>query len=622
MNPPPLLEEMLAPPRKADAASDLEKKPQGNEPRLDQADLPQAKSGADPMSNLAALQQSAGNLAVGGLVQRQPVRQAKGDRRSNQVSFGPRAEILNFAVLFELATTRDALSTGRFDNASFAFTSPRLARAAELLAFVVGAIANEQRGGQIHQAAEIWRSIGSDVRAILTQAGQHGAPLDDAWSGFARLQDALHSEQAEELVRAGEASADLATPDAGLYVEQDRELGRIYQALVKVIDESKGIIQWNDRHIYRMTGLGGVGATEAQVRLMNYGRTALGAYVLWRDFQTLDERLAAARRRGWIHEYGTYAEFVSRATTVAVDTTNAVVGLLRTSTTSLRDAAVKASLQAAFNSGAAGSRFGDLAAAQVRYEARLTRFEGLRWAGGLSGGFQIVSGLWNLVIAIRNDDVRGEFAAGHSIAQGGITLGGAITGAGAGATTFLSGSVTVVWVTIEAIFDIAELSAWGRRQQKLAEIAAILQSAARLISAGKRMGAVADAFSRIDAADSAERLAMEQRLTALGAAPFAVVLRGLLAIRAEVSRRPLWAAVMGPEARQALDALATYEFWPPEAVSPDVIVDISALAKSIFVGLRRVSDWAIAKYGESNQTDAGRARVRALETGEAGSDSQ
>jgi hypothetical protein len=115
---------------------------------------------------------------------------------------------------------------------------------------------------------------------------------------------------------------------------------------------------------------------------------------------------------------------------------------------------------------------------------------------------------------------------------------------------------------------------------------------------------------------------MEQRLTALGAAPFAVVLRGLLAIRAEVSRRPLWAAVMGPEARQALDALATYEFWPPEAVSPDVIVDISALAKSIFVGLRRVSDWAIAKYGESNQTDAGRARVRALETGEAGSDSQ
>ena len=600
---------------------DLEKKPQGNEPRLDQADLPQAKSGAEAMSNVAALQQSAGNLAVSGLVQRQPVRQAKaGGRRSSQVSFGPRAEVLNFAVLFELATTRDALSTGRFDNAGFAFTSPRLARAAELLAFVVGAIANEQRGGQIHQAAEIWRSIGSDVRAILTQAGQHGAPLDDAWAGLGRIQEALHSEQAEELVRAGEADAALPMPDTGLYVEEDRQLGQIFQALVKVIDESKGIIQWNDRHIYRMTGAGGAGATEAQVRLMNYGRIAIGVLALWKDFDTLDERLAEARRKGWINEYGKYAELISRCTTIAVDTTNAVVGLLRASTTSLRDAAVKASLQAAFRP-VVGGRFGDLAAAQVRYQARLTQFEGLRWAGGLSGGVQIVSGLWNLVIAIRDDDVRGGVAAGHSIAQGGITLGGAITGAGAATTTFLSGSVTVVWVTIEAVFDIAELSAWGRRQQKLAEIAAILQGAARLIPAGKRMAAVGDAFSRIETTDSAERLAMEQRLAALGAAPFAVVLRGLLGIKAEVARQEKWADVMGPDARQALEALVPYEFWPTDAVSPDVIIAISEIAKPIFVGLRRVGDWAIAKYGEANQTEAGRARVRALETGGTGSDS-
>jgi hypothetical protein len=608
---------MLAPPRKADAAPDPEKKPQGNEPRLDQADLPQAKSGAEAMSNLAALQQSAGNLAVNGLVQRQPVRQAKaGDRRSNQVSFGPRAEILNFAVLFELATTRDALSTGRFDNASFAFTSPRLARAAELLAFVVGAIANEQRGGQIHQAAEIWRSIGSDVRAILTQAGQHGAPLDDAWAGLGRLQEALHSEQAEELVRAGEASADLAAPDAGLYVEQDRELGRIYQALVKVIDESKGIVQWNDRHIYRMISAGGAGAPEAQVRLLNYGRTALGAWALWRDYETLDERVAEARRQGWIEEYGTYVEFISRATTTAVDTTNAVVGVLKESTSKVRDAYVKMSLKAAFGK----ASFGDLAHAQFRYQQRITQFEGLRFAGGVSGAAQLVSGVWNMVIAIRNEDLRGGVSAGHSIVQGGITLGSAALGASTAASTFLSGSATVLWVTIEAIFDIAELSAWGRRQQKLAEIAAILQGAARLIPAGKRMAAVGDAFSRIEAADSTEQLAMEQRLTALGAPPFAVVLRGLLGIRTEVARQG-WATVMGPEARQAMDALAPYEFWPSEAVSPDVITNISALAKSIFVGLRRVSDWAIAKYGESNQTAAGRARVHALEAGDAGSDS-
>jgi hypothetical protein len=235
-----------------------------------------------------------------------------------------------------------------------------------------------------------------------------------------------------------------------------------------------------------------------------------------------------------------------------------------------------------------------------------------------------------MVSAIRNEDLRGGVSAGHSIVQGGITLGSAALGASTAASTFLSGSATVLWVTMEAIFDIAELSAWGRRQQKLAEIAAILQGAAGLIPAGKRMAAVGDAFSRIEAADSAEQLAMEQRLAAMGAAPFAVVLRGLLGIRAEVARQEKWAAeadeakwadVMGPDARQALEALAPYEFWPTDAVSPDVIIPISEIAKPIFVGLRRVGDWAIAKYGESNQTAAGRARVRALEAGDTGSDS-
>jgi hypothetical protein len=564
------------------------------------------------------LQRSAGNLAISGLIQRAPVGGATaGSLRARQAApraaFGPSAETVNFAILFELATTRDALTTGQFDNRIFAFTSPRLARTAELLASVVGVIANERRGGQISQAVAVWRSIQSDVRAILVQAGQQGAPLDEAWAGVARLQEALYGEQAEELVRSGEVSASLAAPDVGLYAEQDRELGRVFQALAKVIDESKGIVQWNDRQIYRMTGAGGAGASEAQVRLMNYGRIAISAAALWTDFQTLDERVAEARRKGWIDESGKYVEFVSRMTTTAVDTTNAVVGLLKESTSKVRDTFIKESMRAAAGKGS----FGSAAFAEYKWAKRLSQFEGLRWAGGLSGGAQIVSGVWNLVIAIRDEDLRGGVAAGHSIAQGGITLGSAITGASAAASTFLSGSATVVWVTIEAVFDIAELSAWGRRQQKLSEIAAILQGAARLIPAGKRMAGVADAFSQIDTADSSERLAIEQRLTALGAAPFAVVLRGLLGIKTEVGRRPEWARVMGAEARQALAALSAYETWPPDAVSPDVIGNVSAIAKPIFVGLRRVSDWAIAKYGEANQTDAGRARVRALEAGEA-----
>lgn len=582
-----------------------------------------ATSGAPSGRENGALQRAAGNLAISGLIQRAPVGGAKASgprarQAAPRAAFGPSAEIVNFAILFELATTRDALTTGRFDNRSFAFTSPRLARTAELLPSVVGVIASERRGGEINQAVAFWRSIEADIRAILVQAGQRGAPLDEAWAGFARLQEALHGEQAEELVRSGEASASLAAPDVGLYAEQDRDLGRIFQALAKVIDESKGILQWNGRHIYRMTGLGGAGASEAQVRLMNYGRTVLSAAALWTDFRTLDERVAEARRKGWINVSGVYVEFFSRMTTTAVDTTNAVVGLLKASTekalSSVRDTMVKISTHGAASK---AGQAGNLMFAEYKLAKRVSQFEGFRWAGGISGGVQIVSSVWNLVIAIRADDLRGGVAAGHSIVQGGITLGTAITGASAAASTFLSGSVTVVWVTIEALFDIAELSAWGRRQQKLKEIAAVLQGAARLIPAGMRMAGVADAFSRIDTEDSSERLAMEQRLTALGAAPFAVVLRGLLGIKTEVGGRPEWARVMGAEAGQALAALSAYENWPPDAVSPDVIGNVSAIAKPIFVGLRRVSDWAIAKYGEANQTDAGQARVRALEAGDA-----
>jgi len=568
------------------------------------------------VADVVGLQLLAGNLATSAHLQRAPADPPQGNSgrsagSASRASFGPTSEVANFAALFELATTPEALGSGRFDNGSFVFSSPRLARAAELLAFVVSVIANERRGSQIAQAAKTWRSIEPDVRGILTQAGGGGS-ITDAWAGYARLQEALHVEQAEELVRSAEGRSQLATPDAGLYADQDRELGDVYGALSTVIDESKGILQWNDRHIYRMTGAGSAGATEAQVRLVNYGRIALSWASLWKDAGTLQERLELAKRKGLLDASATLVDFISRSTTTAVDTTNAVVGLLTKSTTQLRDAVVKSSLQMVRNPQA----FGDAAAAEARYARRLVQFEGFRWAGGISGGFQIVSGVLGLIRAIRDEDLRAGVGAGHSIVQGGITLGGAITGAGAATTTFLSGAATTLWATIEAIFDIAELSAWGRRQAQLAEISRILQGAARLIPAGKRMAGVADALANLDEEDESARMAMEQRLTTIGAESFATVQRGLLAIRTEVERRPVWARVMGEEARQALVRLGAYESWPADAVSPDVIGDISSLAKPIFAGLQRVSQWALAKYGEANQDDRGRERVRALEAGE------
>ena len=42
---------------------------------------------------------------------------------------------------------------------------------------------------------------------------------------------------------------------------------------------------------------------------------------------------------------------------------------------------------------------------------------------------QVVSGALDLINAIEADDARAGFAAGHTIAQGGITFGGAALGA-------------------------------------------------------------------------------------------------------------------------------------------------------------------------------------------------
>jgi hypothetical protein len=227
-----------------------------------------------------------------------------------------------------------------------------------------------------------------------------------------------------------------------------------------------------------------------------------------------------------------------------------------------------------------------------------------------------VSSTLNLVRAIRDQDLRAGVAAVHGVVQGGITLGGAVLSAGAAATTMLSGSVTVLWVTIETIFDIAQLSAWGRRQRALEEIARPLRGAASLIPWGRRMAGVADALLENDSSDPAHRAALEEQLIARGTEPYNIVLRGLHGVQTLVDRRPELGRVMGPEARAALAQLASLRYRDSsDPVSPWDIQMLSELARPIFSGLQRVSVWAMARYGNESETEAARARVRELEAG-------
>jgi hypothetical protein len=383
-----------------------------------------------------------------------------------------------------------------------------------------------------------------------------------------------------------------------------------------VIKEGQSVIQWNDRHVLRATGGAHLGdLSDNQVRWINAGRTAVGWAALWEDYKTLGDRYEAARRGGLIAKSATIAEFVNRATSVLTESANAALAFFKWKTE-----VYQAAMSAARTAGSASGGIAEEASAELRrmrWQNRADALGAMRYAVGIAGAVQIVSSTLNLIRAIENDDVRAGVGAGHGIIQGGITLGGAVLKASTGASTMVSGSVAVVWITIEALFDIAELSAWGRRQAAIAEIARPLEGAASLIPWGKRMAGVADALTENDSDDDEHRAALEAQLVAQGTEPFNTVLRGMLGVQAFIRRKPDLGDVMGAEAQSALRQLQFLEFrGTSEPVSPWDIQMLSEICAPIFAGLQRVGLWAIATYGEERASKPARERLKALQSGE------
>jgi hypothetical protein len=580
------------------------------------ADLVLATSGLTLERSILALHHAAGNAAVGIAIQRQaaparaPSRRGRPRRGPRGLVLGSDGDILNFTTYLEIATTTEALSSGRFDS-GVAFSSPRLARAWERFTWLVSVVANPRRRSEIPEASRIWDQIRPTVDAVVARARGQGFDVATAVAGITRMERQLHRIEASELARAGERKASLASPDAGLYVDQDAQLKQGFTMLSGLIKEGEGIIQWNDRHLGRaLSGPQVATMNDARVRVVNLGRTAISWLALWEDYQTIGDRVEAAKSRGMLDKAATIAQFVDRATTVTVESFNAFVNLYK-------DVASRTATQLA----KVGSGFMDDAVAEARKVRWRTHAEAvgvLRLGVGIAGALQIGSNLLGLIRAIRDDDVRGGVGAAHGLAQGSITLGGAVLKASAGATTMLSGSVAVVWITIEAIFDIAEISAWGRRQEAIAEIARPLRVAASLIPWGKRMAGVADALLESDSDDPGHRAAIEERLIQYGTEPFNTVLRGMLGVQTWIGRRPELEPVMGPQAMAALKQLDVMQYrGPSDPVSPWDIQTLSDLCGPIFAGLQRVGLWAVSKYGDRRETKDAKARLRALEAGEA-----
>ncbi len=591
--------------------------------RTDAETVAGASGGTALERGILTLQGMVGNAAVAAVVQRQPGRPdapSRPPRGSSRIAEGTEADIANFATYVELATTAEALATGRFDSA-VAFNDPKLARAFERLTWVVSVVANPGARGGVLEASRIWDEIRPAISWGLADARRRGLDPAAATTGISRLERQLVRIEAAELARAGEQATKLAAPDAGLHEERDVQLGRSFTALSTMIKEGEGVIQWNDRHLLRaLTAAQVATLTDGQVRMVNLGRTAIGWAALWEEYQSLGDRYEAARKRGLLDRAATLADFVNHATSVLTETANAVVRVFQTSAAAKAAAYAAASRAAGVGAGTAaeGVGFMDDAIAEVnraRWQGRADAFGVMRYAAGFAGAVQIVSSTLNLIRAIRDEDLRAGVGAGHGIAQGGITLGGAITGASTAATTMLSSSVAVVWITMETLFDIAELSAWGRRQQAIEEIARPLRGASSLIPWGKRMGGVADALLRIETTEPGHRAALEERLLASSSEAFDIVLDGMLGVATFIQRRPDLAPVMGPEASAALEHLELMRYRSGD-VGPGDIQMLTELCVPIFVGLQRVGQWAIAKYGEARERPEMRARVRALGAGE------
>jgi hypothetical protein len=428
-----------------------------------------------------------------------------------------------------------------------------------------------------------WEQVRPVVTRVATWAGANGYETAPFTEGSERVERRLNAQEATIRSRTSEEQIHLPDPAAGIHVKDMQELEEKANAHQRLLDSIK---LWDFRHPVRVTqGALSAASLDQQIRQADVVRLAIGWAAVFQEASTFDERMAAAARKGLLPTTATAAKMVSHATSVLSDSVKFILKSMETRAGSIAASALPYMTDA------------EKAAAELFK----TEAEGLKMLGrGLSAGagvVAIVSGTLDLVKAVQDNDNRAARAAVHSIAQGAVSLGAAITGASAGATALVSGSLVVVWGVLEAIAMAAEAVRNFERQRRLDAIRAFLDRAESLLPWGKRMAGVSDAWEQLETEDPRKADALTASFLQRAGEPYRIVVSNMLEVGAALRSAEFDEEVGVPE-KQALDELDMYQYRELAEFGPGDMREITKICVVLFTAMQRIGADAVKRYGD------------------------
>ena len=448
--------------------------------------------------------------------------------------------------------------------------------------WIVGMLRAGLKLNEVKATQTRWRDLVPLMKRVIAWAATNGFDAKPLIEGSERISRRIDSYEATARSRQSEEKVHLPYPDAGLWEAQAQQLGEQLNAHDKLLGKLK---EWDVRHGVR----GGTTALAAakldtEVRSANAVRTAIGWWSVWKEYQTLDERLDAAREKGLVASTATMGKFLSHGTTAVTESVSIILKFSET----------YAKAQAA-----------SMAGAKEVAELWKTEEKGLkllsRKLSGAAGAISIISGVFDLIAAVQDNDDRAARAAVHSIAQGGVSLGGAILTptnsiTATSTTAFVSGGLVVIWATIEALAMASDNIKGFKKLQQLDKIRRFLEAAASLVPWGKRMAGIADAWEQLENEDFDRAFALQDDFLRRAKEPYRIVVSHMIDI-GDALRSAEFSAQIGSRETAALDRLAPYRYRNVDEFGPGDMREITDICFVLFTAMQRIGADAVKRYG-------------------------
>jgi hypothetical protein len=509
---------------------------------------------------------------------------------------GPRALPRDAATVF-LFSFADLTSEKSFKDADLPEVSTgdkELDAGAADVRWIVGMLRARLKLDEVKATQTRWLNLAPLMKRVIAWAATNGFDAKPLIEGSERISRRIDSYEATARSRQSEEKVDLPHPDAGLWEAQAEQLGKQLEAHKKLLAKLK---EWDLRQGVRTAQAELVASAppslspvhlDALVQSADVVRTAIGWSSIWKEYQTLDKRLDEARKKGlFFGEAATMGKFLAHGTSVVTESTKYILKLSETY------AKAKAAAWAAES----------MAGAKEVAALWKTEAEGLKsLSGKLSGAaglVSIISGVLDLITAVQDNDDPAARAAVFSIAQGGVSLGGYIWEVDTilpGSTTVASGSLVVVWATIEALAIASDTIKGFKKLQQLDKIRRFLEAVVKLAPWGKRMAGVADAWEQLENEDFDRAFALKDDFMQRAKEPYRIVVSHMIDI-GDALRSAEFSTQIGSTETAALDRLARYRYRNLDEFGPGDMREITDIVFVLFTAMRRIGKDAVKRYG-------------------------